>query len=426
MQPPCWERFNNPMTTRMTNLRRIAPAHMARRRGTILVTTIAICLTLAAVVMVLVRSMAVEARASANTAAAVQAETIETGAEEYLKALLNVNNVAVMDPNTFTQDYFAGVPVGNTGWFFILRPVYDDPNMPLYGLVDECSKVDINFATGNGATRNAGVVYNQLLMLPGMTEDVAGAIIDWQDGEDGPYNGLGAESDVYTSMSPAYYCKNAPFEAVEELMMVRGMVHTALWGDGSAGPLGVESGTIGSSRPVQGLNGGLSPRGWYDLLTVHAYSAPAAGGGGGGGGGGAATVGRGLININTAPPEVLYTMGLEDADVQSIIGTRSQMGAFGLTDTSWVQGAVSSGNINNLITGQSYRYSADILAVAGNGRAFKRVRIVIDAQTTPVSIIYRRDFTDQGWPLDPQLLQNIIAGQYADSLASGSTMGAFR
>src|SRR5262245_7568950 len=128
------------MTMPMSNFAATTTPRGPRRRGTILVTTMAICFTLAIIVMVLVRGMAVEARASANTVAAVQSEAIADGAEQYVKAMLDVNAEAVMDPNTFTPEYWAGVPVGGVGWFFIIRPVYDDPNMPLFGLVDECSK----------------------------------------------------------------------------------------------------------------------------------------------------------------------------------------------------------------------------------------------------------------------------------------------
>lgn len=409
------------MFDRMHNLSPIHSHSRAMRRGTILVTTMAVCFTLAFVVMILVRTMAVEAKASANTVAAVQAEAIERGAEQYVMSLLNMNGQLVMDPLTFPEeDYFAGIPVGSTGWFWILRPVYDDSNLPLFGLVDECSKLDINIDTTQNATRNAQVVYNQLIMLPGMTEELAAAIIDWQDTDDDSYNGIGAESMVYTSLQPSYYAKNSAFEAVEELLMVAGMYHIALWGDGTYGYLGEYGGNRGGlfSGPNASLDQQLS-RGWYDLLTVHSYAPPPQTGGGGG-----TASGRGLININTAPPAVLYTIpGIEPGDVDSIVAARAQQsGLAGTNDISWVSNAVST-NINNYITGQSYRYSADILAVAANGRAFKRVRIVINAETTPVSIISRRDFTDQGWPMNPQILEQISQGLLAESLRNGSNIG---
>lgn len=379
-----------------------------RRRGTILVVTMAVCFTLAAVVMVLVRSMSIEAVASANTVATAEADSIERGGEQYVLALLNtaVTNggaYTIFDPTIYTDDYFDGVRVGN-GFLWLLRPVYDDPDLPLFGLVDECSKLDINVAT-----------YDQLMALPGMTDDVANAIIDWRDTDEDVSNSTGAESAYYNALDPSYFAKNAPFETVEELLMVRGIDHTMLFGDGSAGPMGVATGMLGS-----GGQGFISPTrmgfGWYDLLTIHGYSAPNQNSNN--------QPARGMIDVNTASSEVLYALGLQNGDPENLVSARSTQAVLGTNDTSWVSNALSggTGQIANQITGESYRYSADILAASPNGRAFRRVRVVFDTSTTPITILSRRDVTDQGWPLDPQLLAEIRRGAYADG-QSGSIMG---
>ena len=80
---------------------------------------------------------------------------------------------------------------------------------------------------------------------------------------------------------------------------------------------------------------------------------------------------------------------------------------------TWATSALGgkAGAVAQYITGSSYQYSADILAVTGNGRGFKRVRIVIDARSSPPKIVFRRDLTDQGWPMDPQTLRSLRAGQ---------------
>ena len=54
------------------------------------------------------------------------------------------------------------------------------------------------------------------------------------------------------------------------------------------------------------------------------------------------------------------------------------------------------------------------VAATGNGRAFKRVRIVVRAGATPV-IVYRRDISDRGWPMDPGVLASLKRGQYASN-----------
>ena len=52
------------------------------------------------------------------------------------------------------------------------------------------------------------------------------------------------------------------------------------------------------------------------------------------------------------------------------------------------------------ITVHSNQYSADIIAVSGNGRAYKRYKAVVDTQKTPPRVVYWRELTHFGWPLD--------------------------
>ena len=68
-------------------------------------------------------------------------------------------------------------------------------------------------------------------------------------------------------------------------------------------------------------------------------------------------------------------------------------------------------SIASLVTARSYQYSADIVATSGDGRAYRRVRIVIDAQATPAKIIYRKDLTSLGWPLGPDVKAQLKSGQ---------------
>src|SRR5207249_12115122 len=108
-------------------------------------------------------------------------------------------------------------------------PDYGDNSQSPYGITDESAKLDINYASAT-----------MLMQLPGMTDDVAGAIVDWRDSDD-TASASGAESQYYLSLSPPYTCKNAPFETVEELMLVRGVTPQLLYGDGSAPPIGSSS-----------------------------------------------------------------------------------------------------------------------------------------------------------------------------------------
>jgi len=73
--------------------------------------------------------------------------------------------------------------------------------------------------------------------------------------------------------------------------------------------------------------------------------------------------------------------------------------------------------LGDRITGKSFQYSADIVAVSGNGRAYKRCRIVVNASGTTPQIVYRRDLTDRGWPMDPEILASLRSGQGQQSWA---------
>lgn len=359
------------------------------RRGTVLIVTMVLVFALASITLVLCRSMRVEMIASANLAASLQASAIERGAEQYLIAMLTEEGAEV---RSLSEEYFAAIPVGE-GYFWVVRPNYNDTTLPIFGLVSEASKVNINGAT-----------YNQLMRLPWMTEEIAAAIIDWRDTDDETTT-YGAESDYYLSGQNGYYCKNAPFETVEELLLVRDVTPDMLYGDGSAPPLGFTS--VFSSDGLSFSDDIWLELGLYDLLTVYSSETREQGNPG--------TV-QGLINVNTAPREVLLTLEeLDEADVDKLIAQRPAFDSTDAASTDWVMQAIGqkANAIASRITANSFQYSANIVAVSGNGRGFRHVRIVIDTSGTTPQIVYRRDLTERGWPMDPEILASLRSGRAA-------------
>ena len=93
-----------------------------------------------------------------------------------------------------------------------------------YGLSNESARFNLGHLA---AQETAG--REMLLKLPGMTEDVADAILDWVDADDMPRIG-GAESDVYQQRQPPYAAKNGPLDAIDELLLVQGVGHSQLFG----------------------------------------------------------------------------------------------------------------------------------------------------------------------------------------------------
>ncbi len=434
------------------------------RRGAILVIVIIVTMALAATVLVMGRSMRVESMAAANQAATVQASAIERGAEQYLQALLITEGNTDID--NVTDDQFAGIQIGD-GWFWVLRPDYDDPTLPVFGMVKEGGKLNLNTAT-----------YDQLMMLPGMMDDIAGAIVDWRDEDQDP-SPSGNET----------YAKNAPFESVEEMMMIQAetpeTLRELLYGIGGAPPLGqVSTGSNVGFNGTQVTDPQLA-RGIFDLLTV--WSQDSGTDSSGETKVNPNTAGRsttrtklesvidkaeadriansmpskrnssrgfedifdfcqkqqvkdsdmdlvnsvltfsrsqttvGRIDINAAPRAVLLTLnGLTEDDADKLIANRQTNNT--PDSISWVKTALGTKAIGlgNQITTTSSQFSADILAVSGNGRAFKRVKIVIDNSSGTPQIVFRRDMTDRGWPMDPQILASIRAGQGPGNWAAGS------
>jgi DNA uptake protein ComE-like DNA-binding protein len=151
---------------------------------------------------------------------------------------------------------FFEVPLGD-GAFTIFRPTYDDSQTVLWGLDDEASKINLNTASRE-----------VLLKLPNMTEEIVDAIIDWRDADSTP-GASGAESSYYNTLKPPYNCKNAPFETLEELLYVKGMTPALLFGEdfNLNGVLDANENDGDDTWPPDNRDGKLDP-GLWQLCTV--------------------------------------------------------------------------------------------------------------------------------------------------------------
>lgn len=143
-------------------------------------------------------------------------------------------------------------------------------------MVDESGKIDIN-----SMTEVSGIILKNLLMNAGVAEAdadiIVDSVLDWKDPDD-LHRLHGAESDYYMSLPTPYKAKDADFDTVEELLLVRGMKPEILHGSGER-------------------------KGIIDFLTVNAKSAQ--------------------ININAAPTEVLLAIpGVTPDLAESIISLR--------------------------------------------------------------------------------------------------------
>lgn len=90
------------------------------------------------------------------------------------------------------------------GRFAVVAPRIEDAAIGevRYGLEDEAARINVN-ALLDMEKKKSGSGRTLLLTLPGMTEEIADAILDWIDEDDEPRQ-FGAEIDYYASLTPGY------------------------------------------------------------------------------------------------------------------------------------------------------------------------------------------------------------------------------
>src|SRR3954470_11759264 len=111
----------------------------------IFVTALGVVVILTGLVLVFAQSMRTEAIASANRLCAAEADAIEQGAEQWVLAQVDANPG---DALTITQIPAEEMQVGK-GYFWLLRPVPDNDRQYDFGIIDESSKVNLNYATSD-------------------------------------------------------------------------------------------------------------------------------------------------------------------------------------------------------------------------------------------------------------------------------------
>lgn len=99
-----------------------------------------------------------------------------------------------------------------------------------FGMLDESSRLNLNALPLVDFKRT--FARRQLRPLPGMTDQLADAILDWMDEDDEPSE-WGAESSYYMSLQPPYSPAQQRLTSIEELLQVRGMTPQLLaaWRD---------------------------------------------------------------------------------------------------------------------------------------------------------------------------------------------------
>ncbi len=154
----------------------------------------------------------------------------------------------------------------------LIRDLPPTGHSAVFGLNDESAKLNLNSLPLELSRRREA--RQRLMMIPGLTIQTADAILDWMDPDD-EVSEFGAESSYYTSLTPPRRPGQRRFRDLRELLQVRGITTTQLYGQ-DAGPkststsVGHRSG--GGPHPFSMSNNstgnGQPQRGWSEWLTV--------------------------------------------------------------------------------------------------------------------------------------------------------------
>ncbi len=431
------------------------------RRGSVLIIVLWVAFGLVAVALYFAQSMSLELRAADNRVAALEAEQAIEGAARYVSNVLaSVEEPGLLpDPLTY---YAEAVPVGESLFWLIGR---DDPahalNEPVFRLADEASRLNLNTATRE-----------MLEALPGMTPELAAAIVDWRDSDDEITPG-GAESETYLRRTPAYRCKNANFESVDEVRLVAGAQLDILYGEDTNlnGVLDPNENDGDLSPPNDNRDGRLDP-GLLEYLTVYSREPNTR------------SDGSRRLNVTSASQqelsalleehfqaaranEILNRIGPARNNIRSVLEffvrgrlTAAEMtllsGEISVSNDDYIQGLVnvntaseavlacipgigpekapllvahrqsspddpgslawvtevldenSATQAGPFLTARSYQWTADIAAVGHHGRGYSRVKYFFDTSGEAPEVVARRELTHLGWALGPEV-RNLLA-----------------
>lgn len=209
-------------------------------------------------------------------------------------------------------------------------------------IIDESGKVDINFASE--------VVLKNLFLNAGVSDEEADTIVDsimdWKDPDD-LHRLNGAESDYYMSLQNPYKAKNARFDSLEELLLVKGVTSDI-------------------------LNGNKERKGLIEFITVHSR--------------------KKRINIDAAPREVLMAIpGMTPELADSIISARHTAGAAGRMSARQVLGEHYGSISRYVAAGGSNIYSINAVGHKEKERGSYAIRatVVLAASEFPDELPYR-------------------------------------
>lgn len=245
------------------------------RRGIVLVIVLVVVAVLSLAAYSFTQMMFAHNETTHVAGRQIQAKLLAASGVESVRAFLMQDPTAQAEAGGLynNPDHFQAIQVlvsedlGQQGRFTVLAPAFDESSNSVgvrYGIEDESARVNVNalleIDKAAAAVGMENVGRDLLMALPGMTVDVADAILDWIDSDE-EMREFGAEFGDYLDYAP----KNGPLETVEELLLVRGVTPDLLFGYDVN-----RNGMIDASE-MEGVGAGSETpsRGWSAYLTLH-------------------------------------------------------------------------------------------------------------------------------------------------------------
>jgi type II secretory pathway component PulK len=249
---------------------KLAAAPSSSSRASVLIIVLWVAFGLVAVTLYFADSMFMEMKAADNRVASLEADQAIEGAALYVSNVLatrsNLMMNAMVIPTPDNVNFHAdAVKVGDATFWLLGRDTNDlqtstQGDEPVWGLIDEASKLNLNSAGTNTQC------------LPRMTINTAAAIYDWTTSSNAQPSPNGAKSETYSTLQPPYLCKNGPYETVDELRLVYGMNLDILYGeDANRNGILDPNENDGNALPPYDNSDGILDPGALEYVTVWSH-----------------------------------------------------------------------------------------------------------------------------------------------------------
>jgi competence ComEA-like helix-hairpin-helix protein len=295
-----------PCAPKRVSIRRRARSGAPHQHGSILVGLLWCLALLSLVVVGVLHTSRIDLMAVKNYGDRIQAHYLALAGIEKAKALLyqNAHDRSRSAKNHSgdlynSPDQFREVAFGRGKFRVFRRGRQDEGSGIIYGVSDEESRLNVNYAS-----------IDELTNIDRMTPNIAAAIVDWRGAGDTVTPG-GANADYYLSLQPPYKPRHGPLPTVRELLLVRGVTRDLLFGKDVHGNGLLPAAGDGEDDAEDSVS--ETDSGWAGMLTVCSSEKNLN------------ASGQERVNIQTADENALTSVkGISSAMARAIVAYRGQ------------------------------------------------------------------------------------------------------